>query len=117
MTEFVLVVTTADTIEEATALADGCVEARLAGCAQVVGPVRSTYWWDGAMQTSEEWQCVLKATTAGYPALERHLRERHSYEVPEIICTPIVAGNPDYLAWVAREATGGGTPDTEQAAG
>jgi periplasmic divalent cation tolerance protein len=29
----------------------------------------------------------------------------HSYEVPQIIAVPLVAGMADYLEWIRRETT------------
>jgi periplasmic divalent cation tolerance protein len=46
---------------------------------------------------------VFKTTTERYPELERYIRSQHPYDVPEIICTPVTAGNPAYLTWVAAE--------------
>ena len=100
------VVTTADTREEADRLARSAVEHRLAACAQVVGPVTSTYWWEGAVQTATEWQCVLKTTAARFDELRGHLEREHSYDTPEIVATPIVAGNTAYLEWIERETAG-----------
>ena len=97
------VVTTTDSPEAAEALARSAVEARLAACAQVFGPLASTYWWEGRIETADEWGVVFKTTGERYPALERHIRERHSYDVPEILCTPVSAGNPAYLQWVSAE--------------
>jgi len=76
------------------------VEERLAACAQVVGPVLSTYWWRGAVEESREWYCYLKTTTASFPALSHRLQELHPYEVPEIIAVPIVEGSFEYLRWI-----------------
>ncbi|GAA2388609.1 divalent-cation tolerance protein CutA [Streptomyces glaucosporus] len=104
------VLTTTDTPEKADALARGAVEARLAACAQVTGPVTSVYRWEGAVQSEREWQVLLKTTADRYDALEAHLRAAHDYDTPEIIATPVVRGGADYLAWVAaevREADGG----------
>ena len=89
------------------ALSRSAVEARLAACGQVVGPIKSTYWWEGKVETAQEWYVVFKTTTERYPALEAHIREQHSYDVPEIVVTPIVAGNPAYLDWVTTETRQG----------
>jgi len=97
------VVTTTDSQEEADRLARSAVERRLAACAQVIGPVTSTYWWEGSVQTASEWQCVLKTTQARFEELRAHLEGEHSYETPEIVATPIVAGSRDYLEWIQRE--------------
>jgi periplasmic divalent cation tolerance protein len=101
--EYCQVLTTTDSREAAQALARGAVEARTAACGQVAGPIISTYWWQGRLETAEEWQILFKTTTHRYPALEAHIRQHHSYEVPEILCTPIVAGNPAYLDWLSAE--------------
>jgi periplasmic divalent cation tolerance protein len=76
------------------------VEERLAACAQVIGPVRSTYWWAGKVEQADEWYCHLKTTLACLPRLQSRIRELHPYEVPEIIAVPILQGNPDYLKWI-----------------
>jgi periplasmic divalent cation tolerance protein len=101
--EYCQVMTTTGTQEAADTLARGAVGARLAACAQVMGPISSTYWWEAAVEVAEEWQVVLKTTTDRYPALEEHLRSHHNYDVPEILCTPVTAGNPAYLEWVHAE--------------
>jgi periplasmic divalent cation tolerance protein len=100
------VVTTTDTREEADRLARSAVEHRLAACAQLVGPVTSTYRWEGAVQTATEWQCVLKTTAARFDELREHLEREHSYDTPEIVATPIVAGNAAYMEWIERETAG-----------
>jgi periplasmic divalent cation tolerance protein len=97
------VTVTAPSVEEATRLADEAVRERLAACGQVSGPVTSTYWWDGAVQESVEWCCALKTVADRLPALIAMLRAAHSYDVPEIVATPIDAGDPDYLRWIDEE--------------
>jgi periplasmic divalent cation tolerance protein len=103
MANWLTVLTTTDSAEKAQALARGAVEARLAACAQIGGPVTSVYRWQGALETAEEWQVLFKTTAARYEALEAHLRKTHDYDTPEIIATPVVRGSADYLAWVTDE--------------
>jgi len=103
MDEFCQVITTVGERPAADALARGAVDRRLAACAQVSGPIESTYWWQGAIETAEEWQVVFKTTTSHYPALADHIRSNHSYDVPEVLCLPVVDGNPAYLRWVAEQ--------------
>jgi periplasmic divalent cation tolerance protein len=106
MADFLTVSTTTDSADSAGALARSAVAARLAACAQVEGPVTSVYRWRGAVDTAQEWRVVLKTTGERYAELEAHLRAVHPYEVPEVIAVPVVAGSPDYLAWVRAETTG-----------
>lgn len=86
------VLTTTDGEAKARALAAGAVEARLAACAQIAGPVTSVYRWQGNTETAQEWQVLLKTTADGYGALESWLLEAHDYDTPEIIATPVVRG-------------------------
>jgi periplasmic divalent cation tolerance protein len=100
------VVTTTDSRQAAEALAAGAVRARAAACAQVIGPITSTYWWEAKVESAEEWQVVFKTEFGRYPALEEHIRTHHSYDVPEILCTPVITGNQTYLDWVSAETAG-----------
>ncbi|HEX5713526.1 MAG TPA: divalent-cation tolerance protein CutA [Solirubrobacterales bacterium] len=99
--EHIQVLTTAGSEQEAQRIADVLVERRLAACVQIVGPVASTYRWQGEVERAREWQCLVKTAGPLYPEVEAAIRELHSYDEPEIIATPIVAGSPGYLAWIS----------------
>ena len=79
------------------------VEERLAACAQVLGPVSSTYRWKGEIEQAAEWYCNLKTTKTRLLALKKRIRELHPYEVPEIIAIRIQDGDVDYLRWIETE--------------
>jgi periplasmic divalent cation tolerance protein len=100
MTAHIQVLTTAGSEEEAGRIAAALVERKLAACVQVVGPVTSRYRWRGEVEEEREWQCLAKTTRAAYEAVEAAIREAHSYDEPEIVATPIVAGSAGYLAWI-----------------
>ena len=59
MTAYIQVVTTTETKADAQAIARALVEKRLAGCVQIIGPITSTYWWQGEIETAEEWAASL----------------------------------------------------------
>ncbi|MFF3604649.1 divalent cation tolerance protein CutA [Streptomyces sp. NPDC002463] len=102
----VTVRTTTDARAKADALARGAVEARLAACAQIKGPVTSVYHWHGAIETAEEWQVEFKTTEARYQALEAHLLAAHDYETPEIVATRAARVGEGYARWVEEETAG-----------
>jgi periplasmic divalent cation tolerance protein len=103
MTEYLQISTAVGSVEEAKRMAAALVERRLAGCVQIVGPVQSVYRWQGAVERAEEWLCLVKTTRARYAAVEAAIRELHSYQCPEVIATPIVAGSAEYLAWLGEQ--------------
>lgn len=101
----VQVTVTAASQEEAERLAEDAVARRLAACAQVQGPIVSTYRWEGRIEHAAEWYCHLKTTRARAAAITARVRELHSYRNPEIIALPIVEGSAEYLRWIASETT------------
>lgn len=101
--QFLHVQTTTDSRAEAMELGQAAVEARLAACAQVAGPLASTFWWDDAIERAEEWLLMFKLPADRYAELAEFLLDRHSYDEPEIVATPIVAGSAGYLDWIAAE--------------
>ena len=105
MSDFLIVTTTAPTPEDAARIARAVLEPRLAACVQVVGPMTSTYWWQGMVEWSTEWQVTFKTTREVYPQVEAAIRALHPYQVPQIIAMAIVAGGADYLDWVREEVT------------
>ena len=98
-----LVLTNCPDEATATRIRRALVDARLAACVNQLGPVQSTYRWDGAVEEATEVPLLIKTTCARYPALEARLRELHPYSVPEIVALPIKQGFEDYLAWVGVE--------------
>jgi periplasmic divalent cation tolerance protein len=103
---YLMAMTTTDAREDAERLARELVEAELAACVQVLGPISSTYRGRGAVETAEEWLCLIKTTAARFGALADHVKANHSYETPELTAVPISHGSADYLAWVGA-GTGG----------
>jgi periplasmic divalent cation tolerance protein len=106
MSEYIQVLTAIDSKEGAQTIAEAVLSKRLAACAQVIGPITSTYWWQNKMETAEEWLCLMKTDQQLYSELEQAIREVHPYDVAEIVAMPIVAGSSAYLAWIHQEVKG-----------
>jgi periplasmic divalent cation tolerance protein len=102
---YLQVFTTTARREEAERIGRELVEARLAACVQIVGPIISIYRWHGQLETSEEWQCWAKTRGGLFSRVEKAIRSSHPYEVPEILAIPITAGSANYLAWLDEEVT------------
>ena len=103
-----VVSTALGTEDEAESLASALVEAGLAACVQVTH-VRSVYRWEGELRREPEWVLFIKTRSALFAQIEALIRERHSYELPEILQLPVSGGSPDYLRWLL-EATSSGKP-------
>jgi len=52
MTEYIQVITTTNTEEEARVIQRILVEEHTAACVQVIGPISSLYWWEGIIEVS-----------------------------------------------------------------
>lgn len=96
---------TVDSHEEAQALAAALVERRLAACVQVVGPIRSTFWWEGRVQDAEEFLLLCKVPGERLGEAIELIEELHSYDVPEVLAFEVADGSRSYLDWVAAETT------------
>lgn len=87
-------------VAAAEGIARALVQERLAACVNRIGPVLSTYRWQGAVEQAEEVLLAIKTSAARYPELESRLRELHPYDCPEILSTPVDACLPAYLDWL-----------------
>ena len=103
MSDYIQVYTTTESKEDAERISRLAVERRVAACAQVFGPIESTYRWEGKLETAKEWYCILKSRRDLYESLEKAIKDNHPYDVPEILAVPVVSGNRDYLDWLDRE--------------
>ncbi len=90
----------------AEALAATLLTERLAACVQVTGPVESRYWWQGKLEHTTEWLCLIKSTLEAVPRLLARIRELHPYDTPELIVLPVSDGDVDYLRWVRDSVRG-----------
>lgn len=86
--------------EEAERIGRLCVEERLAACVNILGPVRSIYRWNGAVETAEEIAAIFKTTEADADALITQIGGLHSYDVPCIVTWPIEKILGPYADWV-----------------
>jgi periplasmic divalent cation tolerance protein len=105
MAGYIQVVTTTDSADLASKIAQTLLENRAAACVQVVGPVRSKYWWKGKIEEAEEWVCTIKARSADYERIEAIISDAHSYDVPEILAFPVQRGSRRYLEWLDAETS------------
>ena len=107
MQEFIIVYVTAGSPAEGERLARALVDERLAACVNRIATVQSVYRWEGKLEQSEEQLLIIKTQKRLFAALEKRVRELHSYSVPEIVALPIIEGSQDYLRWLGDQTNDG----------
>ena len=96
-----VVLVTCASVTQARRIANGVMRKRLAACVSIVlSPVQSIYRWKGKVESAREVLMIIKTTAKQLADLEKEVKHRHSYEVPEFIVIPIVGGSREYLAWL-----------------
>lgn len=100
--DYVVILVTASSRQEALAIAQALVADNLAACVSFT-QIHSVYTWQGKVNSDDEWQLVIKTHIDKFPQLETKIKAIHSYEVPEIIALPIVAGSLQYLNWISEQ--------------
>jgi periplasmic divalent cation tolerance protein len=98
----IVVFMTAANGEEATRLADMLIGAHLAACVQILPEMESVYRWEGKIERQSEILLLAKTTAGKFADLEREVRALHSYDTPEIIAVPILAGSTPYFEWLNK---------------
>ena len=99
--ESIVVLVTCASAREAERLGETLVRRKLAACVNLItSPANSIYRWKGKVEKSREVLMMIKTTRKHFERLEKEIRRLHSYETPEIIALPIVAGSAAYLKWL-----------------
>jgi len=99
---YIIVFVTCKNKTEAEKIAHALLEEKLIACANLIAPVHSLFHWQGKIEEAEECLMVLKSRLDLFGALAERLKGLHSYEVPEVLAIPIVAGSEAYLAWMGE---------------
>ena len=103
MTDAVVILCNCAGREQALEIGNRLIEERLAGCVNVLAPVESVYRWKGKLETEQEVPLIVKTTQQLFPAVRDRITELHSYDTPEIIALPVVAGSDKYLSWLRAQ--------------
>jgi periplasmic divalent cation tolerance protein len=95
----IVLVTTSSKIE-GEAIAFKLLEEKLAACISMT-PINSIYTWENKIESTQEWQLMIKTDLNHFDKLESRIKTLHSYQTPEIIALPIVKGSQSYLNWIS----------------
>ena len=100
-----VVLTTLANQADARTLVTALLEQRLIACGTLLPAGRSVYRWEGQVKEEAEVVVLLKTDRSCWDALCDAVRERHPYDVPELLALPVHAGLDGYLAWLEAEVT------------
>ncbi|MEM0096506.1 MAG: divalent-cation tolerance protein CutA [Candidatus Bathyarchaeia archaeon] len=98
--QYIIVLVTAPSKNEAEKIAKTLLEERLIACANIIGPVHSLFWWLGKIDKAQEHLIIMKTRKALFGKVCERVKALHSYQIPEIIAMPITEGSKDYLKWL-----------------
>ena len=103
MESIITITTTTDNREALEKIGRHLLAGRLIACVQIIGPIRSIYWWQGKMEEADEWLGVMKTRKSLFSRVEAEIRTLHAYEVPEITAAETAHVSRAYAEWVFRE--------------
>jgi periplasmic divalent cation tolerance protein len=100
MTEHIRIFVTCRSAEECAKIARHLVQARLIACGNIIPGIRSIYMWKGNIEDDGEALLIMKTRSSHFDHIVKEIKALHSYEVPEIIASPITQGHDAYLNWI-----------------
>ncbi len=101
VSQAIIVLVTCGSLPEARRIANAVVQKRFAACVNILlNPAESVYRWKEKVETAREYLLLIKSTANRLSDLERQVKSLHSYDVPEFIVLPVVAGSTAYLDWL-----------------
>lgn len=98
--DYIAIFVTCPSRKEAARIIDPLLKTRLVACANIISGIESKFWWSGRIETAKEILVILKTKNKNFNKVEKEVRRMHSYEVPEVIALPIIAGSAAYLKWI-----------------
>ena len=97
--DFIELKTTFEVEQEAKDMAELLLDKKLVACAQIL-EINSHYVWQNKRFVEHEYMIIMKSRASLYPLLESTIKQNHSYEVAEIIATPIINLSQEYADWI-----------------
>jgi periplasmic divalent cation tolerance protein len=107
-TNAVMIMTTVKDNEHAKEMAMHLIGGKFAACIQEL-PIKSHFNWDGKTNSEPEVLLLIKTAADRAEAVVEAIKAKHSYDVPEILISPIIGGFGPYLKWIQDETRNGAT--------
>ncbi len=101
-TNYCIITTTIDDKNIADQISTVLLQDHLVACVQS-HTIQSRYHWNSTLEISEEILLQMKTKVSLFKEVKVQIEALHSYDVPEIIMTPILDANESYLKWIEKE--------------
>jgi len=98
----IMIMITSSSEKEAKIIIEKLLKNRLIACGNLIGPIFSSFWWEGGIENSTEYLILLKSRKDLFKKIEQEVLKFHSYEIPEVIVFPIIEGSKAYLDWINK---------------
>ena len=100
--DFVVILVTVNSPDEAKKIASSLVSEKLVACVNIIPEINSIFHWQDKITEEKESLLIIKTKKEFFERVKNKVKELHSYQVPEIIALPIVAGSKEYLEWMEK---------------
>jgi len=100
-TPYIIILVTTSSKMDAENIAQRLLEQKLIACANIIGPVSSHFHWHGNVEHAEEFLVLMKSRLNLFKTVSEQVKIMHSYEIPEVLALPVIAGDEQYLNWLA----------------
>lgn len=100
--DFVELVLTCGSWQEAQKIADALLEKRLIACAKFL-PIKARYWWEGELETTKEIMLLMESIEGNFANVEAEIAKLHSYETFVLQSIPITHISKKAKDWLHKE--------------
>ncbi len=102
MANFVELVLTCGSWQEAQKITDALLQKKLVACVEQL-EIRSKNWWKGAIEDTKEVKLIMQTIADKFDEIEKEVKKHHSYDTFVLQMIPITKLSSDAAAWLAKE--------------
>lgn len=103
MTEYCVIYSTFSGKDDALRVTQNLISERLIACGNIVENMTAVYSWKGKIEQASEVIVLMKTKSKHYDAVEKRIKELHSYEVPCIFKIAMENVFAPYANWINEE--------------
>ena len=102
-TQFVELVLTCGSWQEAQRIADTLLDQHLVACVEFM-EVKSKSWWRKRLEETDEVKLIMQSVTGNFAKVEKAVAKLHSYDTFVLQQIPLTNLSTKAQAWLSKEA-------------